>query len=157
MKVVESSNQNSIIYLPNIHIDFENMKIVEEELRKIFKRLKYYYSIAIQGFYEVKAYKNKYYGLILELTREDLGYFDYDDGEIDMRIEIMDVDFVYEIRDVLELPKEILEKCSVYLYQNHFYLTIKEELSLPKLMEQVLSISYRPNPFLLKEKNKIVG
>lgn len=153
MKVVVG--ENIILYLPNTVIDFENVEEIEEDLRNIIKRLKYYYCIDIQGFYEVKVYKNSYYGLILEMKEEDIGYFDYNDGEIDMRLEIMDVDFVYEVRDVLELPSEIYEKSTIYFNKNKYYLKLKEKIDMALLLEYVVSIHYQREPFLLKEKNKV--
>lgn len=155
MKVVVG--ENIILYLPNTTIDFENLEQIEDDLRNILKRLKYYYHLDIQGFYEVKVYKNCYYGLILEFKEEDIGYFDYHDGEIDMRLEIMDVDFIYEIRDILELPREIFEKSTIYLHKNKYYLKPKEQLDMSLLLENVVSIHYESEPFLFKEKNKLVG
>ncbi len=155
MKVIIDNEKNILLYLPAFQMDFHAMDQVEKELRNIFLRLKYYYFIDIQGFYEVKVYKDRHYGLILELKKDLLEYFDYYEDEIEMRIELIEVDFVYEVKDILELPKEIREKSELYLVKNKYYVQVKEEIEMEKLLENVLGFHYKNNPFLLKEKNRI--
>ncbi len=155
MKVITEKENNIFLYLPRFQLDFNVMNQVEKELRDIFLRLKYYYSVNIQGFYEVKVYKDTHYGIILELKKDTLEYFDYYEDEIEMRIELIEVDFIYEVRDILELPKDILKKSEVYLDKNKYYVKVKEDLDMAQLLENVLVFHYKKNPFLLKEKNKI--
>ena len=57
MKVIIDNEKNILLYLPAFQMDFHAMDQVEKELRNIFLRLKCYYFIDIQGFYEVKVYK----------------------------------------------------------------------------------------------------
>lgn len=155
MKVITDKEKNILLYLPTFQMDFNETNQVEKQLKNILLRLKYYYSIDIQGFYEVKVYKDRHYGLILELKKDLLEYFDYYEDEIEMRIELIEVDFVYEVKDILELSKEILKKSAIYLDKNKYYIQVKEEINMAKFLENVLVFHYKNNPFLLKEKNRI--
>lgn len=155
MKVITDKEKNILLYLPEIQIDFDSMDKVEQDLKNILLRLKYYYFIDIQGFYQVKIYKDIYYGLILELTKDTLDYFDYYDGEIDMRIELIESDFLYEVRDILELPKNILKKSEIYIDNNTHYIKIKEKIDMSQVLEYAYNLHYKSSPFLLKEKNRI--
>ena len=155
MKVITEQENNILLYLPKFRLDFNEMDQVEKELRDIFLRLKYYYFVNIQGFYEVKVYKDIHYGIILELKKDMLEYFDYYEDEIEMRVELIEVDFIYEVRDILELSKDILKKSEVYLDKNKYYVKVKEDLDMAQLLENVLVFHYKKNPFLFKEKNKI--
>ncbi len=156
MKVEMNSKKDMILYLPNIHIDFNTMEEVEKDLKNILLKLKYNYAIEVQGFYEVRAYSDTLYGLILEIDGDRLDYFDYFDGEIDLRIELIEEEFLYEIEDILVLPKDILKKNEIYFWKDKYYLKAEKNINMDQLLEYVDCIHYK-KPFLFKEKNKLVG
>lgn len=157
MKVQVNSKKNIILYLPEMKLDFQDIKKVEEEFRKIFLRLKYYYKIEVMGFYDVKAHIDKYYGLVLELDGEDLDYIEYLNGEIEMRIELNQEEFIYKTDDILAIPNDILKNVDIYFYDSKYYIKLKNEIDIINLIEYVECIYHNDNPFLLKEKNKIIS
>ncbi len=103
----------------------------------------------------LKKHFQKRIQLVLELKKDALEYFDYYEDEIEMRMELIEGDFVYEVEDVLQLPREILKNCAVYFDKNRYYIKIKKEVNMAQVLENVVSFHYKNNPFLLKEKNQI--
>ncbi len=159
VKIEALSEKKIILFLIDKNsFDFKNMKSLEEEFRKLFLKLKYYHDIHIQGFYNVKVYLDKNFGLVLEIDGEDLDYLDYLDGEIDMRIELIEEEFLYEVKDILNVPKYLRNKMDIYSLEDKYYMKVKEELNnidLSCLLEYATCIYHNQNPFLLKNKYKI--
>lgn len=159
MKVIRETDECIILFLYKSHqLDFENPKRLQEQLKKLFLKLKYYYDIKIEGFYEVNAYVDNLYGVVLEIHHEELEYLDYIDGEIEMRIEVSKENFLYEVGDIFLLPKNIVEKGNMYTYQDKYYFSLKEEASFYEigiLLENCRCIYHNKNPFIIKGKNLI--
>ena len=133
MKVITNDESNIIIFLNKSlieNIDLEDRENLEEYFRKIFLKLKKMYDIIINGYFIIDVYIDNNYGMIMELNKEELEYFDYFDNQVDMRIIIHDdVKFLYEIEDILLLDKKELKKYNVYYYKNKYYLDPKGELT----------------------------
>ncbi len=159
MKIEALSEKKIIVYLMDKQsLDFKNVKSLEEEFKKLFLRLKYYYDIHIQGFYNVKVYLDENFGLVLEIDGEELEYLEYLDGEIDMRIEVIEEEFLYKTKDILEIPVSLKKKMDIYFLEDMYYLKIKgtlNSLELASLLEYTTCIYHNQNPFLLKEKYQI--
>ena len=116
MHIEVIDNLNMIIYLSNIHCKLESNK--KEDLQKCFKdlfiKLKDYYNININGFYNIKVFKDNYYGLVLELEKEDIDYMDYFDGQVDMNITFENNgSFLYEVDDYFNLENDLLKKIKI--------------------------------------------
>lgn len=154
------SDKKMILFLMDEKtLDFKDMKELEEEFKKIFLRLRYYYDIHIEGFYNVKGYLDKNFGLVLEIDGEELEYLDYLDGEIDMRIELIEEEFLYEVKDIFNIPTSLRKKMDIYRQEDTYYMKAKEELTamdIARLLEYATCLYHNQNPFLLKEKNKIL-
>lgn len=113
-------------------IDFKNKENLEDYLKKIFRILKVKYNIKIEGYYEIDAYIDNNYGVILHLNREDYDYYDYFKNQVDMKISIIDNEFLYEVDDI---PKSILNKVSIIIEDNKIYLKINEKLKDIEMMK----------------------
>lgn len=113
-------------------INFNSKEDLEIYLKKLFKILKNKYSIVIEGFYDITAYVDKYYGVVLHLEKDDIDYYDYFKNQVDMRIVMVETNFMYLVDDV---PCNILSKVKVYIKDNNVYLKIKEELTKVEMME----------------------
>lgn len=113
-------------------IDFKNKENLEEYLKKIFRILKDKYNIKIEGYYEIDAYIDNNYGVILHLNREDYDYYDYFKNQVDMKISIIDNEFLYEVDDI---PKSILNKVSVIIENDKIYLKINKKLKDIEMMK----------------------
>lgn len=130
-----------IIYIYPYTEDFLNTKektSIENYFRSLFLKLKKYYQIELNGYYDIHIYNNKNYGSIITVEKEDYEYYNYFDDKLDMRISCeQESEFLYELEDInLEIKKE--KKVSIYTYNNHFYIKIKENLSnieMAKILE----------------------
>lgn len=114
------------------NIDFKNKDTLEDYLKKLFKTLKDKYNIKIEGYYEIDVYLDNNYGAILNLNREDFDYYDYFKNQVDMKISIIDNEFLYEVEDI---PKSLLNKVSVIIENNKIYLKINKKLKDIEMMK----------------------
>ena len=114
------------------NIDFKNKNHLEEYLKKLFKTLKDKYNITIEGFYDIYVYIDKYYGTIFHLEKEDIDYYDYFKNQVDMKLIIIDTEFMYKVDDI---PKFLLNKVKVCIKDNNIYLKIEKELTNLEMME----------------------
>lgn len=142
MKVLMTNDNNITLYLNkwsdrkiNI-ISKDNLEIYFKEL---FQQLKDQYEIEINGYYNIDIYEDQYYGTIINIEKEDIEYFDYFDNQIDMQINIpTNATFLYQIEDILTIPKEIKDKIEIYHFLDNFYLKIIKPISnieLGRLLE----------------------
>ncbi len=113
-------------------IDFKDKENLENYLKKIFRILKDKYDIKIEGYYEIDAYIDNNYGVILNLNREDFDYYDYFKNQVDMKISIIDNEFLYEVEDI---PKSLLNKVNVIIEGDKIYLKINKELEDIEMMK----------------------
>ena len=109
---VEEVNNKIVIYIYNKQLLKKEIKDLVEYILDILDK---YYSYEIYDSYYIKIYINKYYGVILELYKDDI------DKKITLRI-IKDALFLYKIDDPINYLKE-----DIYYYNNEFYLNIKKE------------------------------
>lgn len=102
---------------------------LEKNFKNLFSNIKDKYNIEINGFYEINIYKDKHYGIILEVTNE----FDYDYfNQVDMRINIIKDTFLYEINYNF-IDKKIKKNAVCYIRNNKLYL--KTNNIIPQLLE----------------------
>lgn len=114
------------------NIDFNNKEDLEKYLKKLFKTLKDKYNILIEGFYDITVYKDKYYGVVIHLEKEDLEYYNYFKNQIDMRIITIESEFLYLVDDI---PYNILDKINILVKDNEIYLKIKKDLTKLEMMQ----------------------
>ena len=112
-------------------IDFKNKEELEKYLKKLFKTLKYNYKVEICGFYDITVYVDKYYGAIFHLEKEDLEYYDYFKNQVDMKIVIVDTEFLYYVDFI---PKDMLNSFKIIVKGDNLYLKIKKELNRHDMM-----------------------
>lgn len=116
-------------------IDFSIKSDIEKYLKKLFKTLNNKYNIAVEGFYNITVYIDKYYGIVLHLEKEELDYYEYYKNQVDMRLVTVNTDFMYEVDDI---PFDILNKVKISNKDKNIYLTLKEKLTdleMIKLLE----------------------
>lgn len=135
---------NMIIYLQNDrikNIDFSDKSDLQDYFKDLFVNLKNNYNININGYYYINVYKDKYYGCILEMKKEELDYMEYLDGQVDMNIVIDTNDtFLYEMNDYFNIDKSLINNVNVYKYNNKIYVKLVNNISNIK-MGQLLEFS----------------
>ena len=114
------------------NIDFNNKSELENYLKKLFKLLKNKYDIKIEGFYNINVYIDKYYGVIFNIEKEELEYYNYIKNQVDMKVVTIDTEFLYLVNDI---PFEIINKINISVQDNNIYLKIKEELTNLEMMK----------------------
>ena len=133
-------------YLKNI--DLNDIKVIKKIIKKINKK----YDIDLYGFIEVKIYIDKNYGVIINIKKEELEYFDYFNDEIEMNIEIINDSFLYKINNIY-----INSKIKTYKYKDSLYISIDkiDNINLGKIIE-TSEIIYGDKAKKIIEKNNII-
>lgn len=133
---------NIIIILQNSKIkgiDFTDKNDLQEYFKDLFVNLKNNYNININGYYYINVFKDKYYGIILEMNKEEIDYIEYLDGQVDMNIVIDNNDiFLYEMNDYFNLDNSIINNLNIYKYNNKIYVELINKISninMAKLLE----------------------
>lgn len=114
-------------YLPNLEL--ENKKSVEEYFKKVFINLKNNYHLDIYGYYNIRVYANKHYGIIIDVFKLNNDYFKSPGNKIDMKIMIdSDNPFLYEIDDCFFAFSHSDSVKSIYYKDNKYYLELEDEI-----------------------------
>lgn len=103
-------------------------KAISDYLKNVFIRLKDTYNTSIYGYYDVAILCDKYYGMIIKLTRRELEYLNYYGNQIEMKIIISDNQVLYQIEDIYNIDKRIINNCNIYLDDDQIYIELKEKL-----------------------------
>ena len=138
---------NDVIIVFLMDLSFNNKEELEEKFKSILNKLEKRYRIEIKGSYKINVYKDKIYGIILEIRKDDI-YYDYF-NTADMNINIINSHFLYEVDDIYNINKNN----DVYLYNNKIYIDIKDRIGLLKIIEYS-KIIYKENK-IIKNGKKI--
>ena len=93
---------------------------IKKILINVFDNLKKYYNITFTSDYNLELYINRYYGMILEITKNE--GFIYDDI-VNLKLNVLrDTLFLYEVDDPLEYINY-----EIYYYNDKFYVNAKRE------------------------------
>lgn len=130
MKINIIDEYNTVIYLNKSIIKFIDFSNVENELDKIFLKLKNTYNISISGYYDVDIYCDDNYGVVIKLTQSDIDSFDYLDKIISMNINTYNKEFLYKLDDIYDdLKSFIYYKGNIYT-NNYNDIRISEHASI---------------------------
>ena len=117
---IEKEDNNLIVFLNKRKIDkidFKDKVLLEKYFQKLFLKLNDIYGLDMCGSYEIILYNNSY-GLILEIKKQDIDYYDYY-NEINMQITIAnDNDVLYKMNDCLTF----VNNCDTYIYEGEIYI-----------------------------------
>lgn len=103
--------------------DFFDKEKLENYFQDFFLNFKKKYNFNVNGFYLIDIYLDEIYGAVIDMTKEDVDYFDYFNSSIDMQIsKPKKVKFLYKIQDLFMIDKKILKKMVLYHYQDYYYL-----------------------------------
>lgn len=146
---LELNGDDLVIYLNKQSInkiDLLNIDTLENYMNKLFIKLKKYYDIKLQGYYEVDLYIDNNYGIIIEIKKEKLEYYEYLDDQIDTKITIHNnSNFLYEIDDIIDIKNILKTNYKLYKYNNKVYLKLINEINdnlMINLLEYVKKICY---------------
>lgn len=157
MKLLTLNNQITL-YLNNMYLhnlDLENKDAIQNYIKQMFTKISIKYDIEFDGYYIVKLYVDKNYGIIIEIKKEELEYLDYFSNQIEINTEVTSDSFLYEIDDV---DKNIFSKFIIYKLFDKLYLKIKNQLSnieMGNILEHA-QIIYGSKAKTIIKKGKIV-
>lgn len=161
MKIIAMDLDSIVLFLSDMDFSLEeNIDDLEEKFRNVFLRLRNLYDIDVEGYYRIDIYKNKYYGMVVNIKKEEVEYFEYLDNQIDMRISVHEDSIIlYEFNDLFSIPSSLKDKMNLYLYHNKVYGDVKSFLSEVEgssLQEYSCSIIYDSmTKYILHKSNNI--
>ncbi|MBE6160462.1 MAG: hypothetical protein E7157_05410 [Lactobacillales bacterium] len=125
---ISNIDDDILIYINKelVDIDFEDLDTTKEYFKKLFLKLKN--KIDINGFYFVNVYKDLIYGIVIELSKEEVDYLDYYTDEVDMHITLLENTFLYEVEDIF-FNEEIINNSDIIYYDKKIYLKLKKDLN----------------------------
>lgn len=143
MKVLFCNPNKMIVYLNDFkakELNVNDKEVVEQYLKEFFIKLRNNYQLKVGGYYTLMLYHDTNYGIVIELNKEELDYYDDLDTSIDMKMIIeKNSIFLYEIEDTFFLEQQLRKESKVYRYHDKFYLQLLEKIDyieLGKLLEQ---------------------
>lgn len=113
------------VYFQNF--DFSDKSFLESYLKNILKVLGNRYNLDFDGFYNVNIYADANYGVIIDVVREELEYFDYFTNKIQMNIKVIEASFLYEL---LDFPNIDIRMLDVYKISDKIYVKIKKQMDV---------------------------
>lgn len=147
---ISNIDDDILIYINNnsIDIDLEDLDLVKEYFKDLFIKIKD--KVNISGFYFVNVYSDNNFGIVIELTKDDIDYFDYYD-EVDMHITLIENPFLFEVEDIFFNDKIINNSIVIY-YNKKIYLKIENILD-----EKIKSYLYEFGNLIYKDTNTIIN
>ena len=125
------------IYLNNYiirNIDFFNNEELEKYINSVFNKLKKIYNIVLNGYYNIDIYIDNNYGAIINIKKDDLEYYDYFSDQIDTQIIIHNnSNFLYKVKDFLDIKNNIQSNFSLYKYYDELYIKLNDKIDENKL------------------------
>ena len=114
---------NIIVFIyKNINEYLKEKEEIEENIKKILINIKKNYKKKISGYYKIKIYQNKNYGIILEIEKEE--DFDFFPDVVDLKVELEEDSDIYLKVDDYFLINDLSKQ--IYTYDNNYYINVNE-------------------------------
>lgn len=152
MKIVCDDDTVSLymnkIYIKNL--DFSDKIFLESYLKNTLKILDNKYNLKFDGYYDVNLYIDQNYGVIIDVIKERLEYFDYFSNQIQLNINVIEDCFLYEL---LDIPFHFMDNLKFYKFFDKIYVKIKGQIDnfLVGNLFELSKVIYG------EEKNKILN
>ncbi len=157
MKIV-MKNKLIVLYLNKAYtkkIDFYSKESLQKYIKKLFVQLQNNYNLEFNGYYNVTLYIDKNYGVIIEIEKEELEYFEYFKNSIEINTKIIEDSFLYETNSIIK-DNNLL----TYVLKEHIYFKIKnqiEDINMGKILEKTEKIIYGRERKNIIKKARIVS
>ena len=138
------------IYINNHYIKSVDIN-KKSNINKLIKKAEEKYKIKLDGYLKITIHKGKNYGIIIEIKKEAIDYFDCFNIEIESDIEIIEETFLYQVDDFFEI--EDIKDYQIYSYKGEIYLEPKNNIE--KIIERV-KIIYGKKAKYIREKAQII-
>lgn len=145
MKLVIDEDEKIVLYLYDYFFNLSEKENVTKEIKKIFLKLIKYYSLKINGIYEVYLYENNKYGTVLEIKKQAELLFNPDIIDIKLKI-YKNVNFYLKTNNYFILETYM----NIYYKDNFYYINIDEIDNINNLIEYVDIIYKEKDNYLNK-------
>lgn len=145
---------NIIVFIyKNINEYLKEKEEIEENIKKILINIKKNYKKKISGYYKIKIYQNKNYGIILEIEKEE--DFDFFPDVVDLKVELEEDSNIYLKVDDYFLINDLSKQ--IYTYDNNYYINVNElEKKEIILLSDFYKLIYGKELEKIKNKFKII-
>lgn len=120
-----------------LYINKEYKKIdknnIYENIKDLFFEIEKIYEIEFNGFYLVTIYEDKYYGILIDIKKEDIDYYDYYDNQINMKIVFKETEFLYQIDDYYYFNNQ--DYLDIIFIDEMIYGRINKKISKEKIIK----------------------
>mgnify|MGYP003313547090 CR=1 FL=1 len=121
-------------------IDFTNKEATEKYIKGLLFKLKDSYGLTFKGYYDINLHVDICYGVIIEIIKEELEYFDYFNNQVEINTKIINDSFLYEVTDIDQFENA---KFKIYFYNNNFYLQVLDkQIDMGEVLEFTNRIIY---------------
>jgi hypothetical protein len=132
MKIEHVNDYNFYIYLNKdylLDLKLEDKDCVEKYFKKMFLNLKNNHHLDIYGYYNIKVYANKHYGIIIDVFKLSNDYFKLPNNKVDMKI-MIDNDnlFLYELDDYFFTYKYKKNIKNIYFKDQKYYVELNDDI-----------------------------
>lgn len=142
MKIEHIDEDNIIVFLNKLKTKEKILlsnNFLEQYFRNLFQNIKKKYHIDINGYYTVTLYQDSLYGVIVDIKKDLVDYFDYYENHVDMKIDISkNTTFLYKMDNLSLLSEKLYPYINVYIYRNNIYVKPKkniDQISLGSIIE----------------------
>lgn len=140
-------------------LDINDLSSLEEYLSRILLRLKNDFLLDISGCYELKILYDKFYGVVLVLSKHDFENDYLFESQVDLDLNINKSNFfLYEIDDVFSIENKLLKNGTIYIYKQKLYLKLISNISsieMGRLLE-FSTLIYGENVNKIINKGRII-
>ena len=131
---IETNNDYIFVYLNKYNvINVDDNKLLEKDIRNLFRRLNKYYHMKFKGNYKVDVLIDDYYGVILKIKEDDFSYDYFYSDKLSLNLKIKKIDVLYEISDLYIC----LDKVEIIKNKGKIYFKLKEKLDDKTYMELI--------------------
>ena len=121
MKIERIDENNIIVFLNKMKIKERlllSSSYLEQYFRNVFQMLQKKYQVNINGYYTVTLYQDSIYGVIVDIKKDFVDYFDYYENQVDMKIEVSkSTNFLYKLDGLSFLTDQVYSFVNVYIYK----------------------------------------
>ena len=119
---IDYRDNNLIVFLnkKNVSsIDFFDKHCMEKYFRDLFYKFNNDYNMDLKGSYNIEVFIDDNFGIILDISSDDVDYFEYCSDVVDMNISISKYNkFMYKLFNGIG---DLIKKCDVYIYNDDIY------------------------------------
>ena len=131
---IDKCSDYLLVYLNSYNlIKFDDINLLEEDIKKLLNKLTNQYHIIFKGNLTVDVLKDDYYGIILRIKEDDFSYDYFYDDHVSLKIKIKNIEVLYQVNDLYNKFNNV----EVLKYKNNIYLKLKKKMDRRLYLELI--------------------